>query len=639
MSVDGATASPEATEGGRRGRKTGRDPYRFLSTRLVRELIAADARAESMEDDRGKAHRRLLEVIAEGLAHAGGILLDPEDLGEMASREMQPGEVQLLTAPNAGAPLLRRAALEQSAFLLGPASPEPLLTSLRRVRAQWTSLVVVPLCLRRRCIAILVLASTGKEASVACLQSLAPAFRLLAHLLQPSRRVELAAGEMPDRDGELERSRGMVEELRARLAESEEQRRELSERESSLGATQRAEVESLRARVSELEADGASRQAALARCEELERETRRLSADLLDREGRIAELEMVHEPSAECVEDRTIESEDVSARVPGGMGEPLLVPTEVDPVEAVSLDDVGDVGSPVAELGEEESLLGEIAAAAAAALDEDGCQEDSVADSSLETMEGSALAETATGVLDLEVLSTEERQDALWHLDPDPTSRAWVEELAARAGIQVWTGEGDPPPAARKLLCLNLFEASVVRAAELIASGHDIEGVVYALDSQDERGFELGTVGWVARPLDPGTAVDRLRDRVGDRLSGIVIASAELREMAAFRKALAAAEIAGSVACDLRQATDLLEIVGTPDAVLIDLALEGGQGLALARHLRSDDQTSSVPILFLLPSRVQADTFRRDAESAGLLEPYGDDDARRLLNGALATLR
>ena len=44
--------------------------------------------------------------------------------------------------------------------------------------------------------------------------------------------------------------------------------------------------------------------------------------------------------------------------------------------------------------------------------------------------------------------------------------------------------------------------------------------------------------------------------------------------------------IAGSVAGELRQATDLLDIVGTPEAVLIDLALEGGQGLALARRLR-----------------------------------------------------
>ena len=42
-----------------------------------------------------------------------------------------------------------------------------------------------------------------------------------------------------------------------------------------------------------------------------------------------------------------------------------------------------------------------------------------------------------------------------------------------------------------------------------------------------------------------------------------------------------------------------------------------------------------IPLLFLLPERIDAEAFRAAADRARVLEPYGSDDARRLVNGAL----
>lgn len=101
------------------------------------------------------------------------------------------------------------------------------------------------------------------------------------------------------------------------------------------------------------------------------------------------------------------------------------------------------------------------------------------------------------------------------------------------------------------------------------------------------------------------------------------------------RSTPSAAEIAGSVACDAGQALDLLEIVQRPDAIFIDLALEGGQGLALAAQLRSDNATASVPLFLLLPASLDPSRLRADAEAASLLGPYGANEIRCLIGASL----
>jgi PleD family two-component response regulator len=116
----------------------------------------------------------------------------------------------------------------------------------------------------------------------------------------------------------------------------------------------------------------------------------------------------------------------------------------------------------------------------------------------------------------------------------------------------------------------------------------------------------------------------------------MLLVSAQLREVAPLRQALQEADVAGSVACDVRQALDLLEIVRRPDVVLIDLALPQGQGLALAAQLRRQPETASLPLLLLLPPDPDPARLLREAEKAQMLGPFGDEDAQRLVRAVLA---
>lgn len=636
MSVEGATATPTALSGRDGGDQLGQnDPYRFLSTRLVRELIAADSSAEAADDDIGATAARLLAAVAEGLSQPGVALLDAATLGVVAAQGLESEELGLLQAPppSGGPPLARRALEERRVFLLGRGSREPLLPALREVRDEWTGLAVIPLCDRQQCAGVLVLASTATTLPAAFLRSLAPAFRVLTLLLHPGRRAELRGGE-PTSAGDGDRLMVEIEELRAQLAEAREQCRLLENQDSSSHAALRAESESLRARVAELEAAAAADGTQEGRVVELESELESRAREIASRDQRVADLEAELRDLAgklEAAESGRRDAEtraDVSSSAEQALREAARSP---GPNE----DGPESPTTALPMLDEDDLQLGEIAEAAAAAIgdpvDAGAPETDSVDDLADEMTVG---VPESPSVGD-EPLATDTGPSlGVWHLDADPEARAWAGELAERSGAVFWTGDGEPPPATKSMLIMNLFDESVGRALEFV--DRDIESLVYATDAESGQGFEIGRVGWVRRPLDPKIALKKIQSRVSRRLGGIVIVSAQLRELAGLRQALAEVDAAGSVACDARQASDLLEIVRRPDAVLIDLALEGGQGLALARQLRTTPETSDVPILFLLPDSLEPSAIRADAERGGVLGPYGSEDARRLLNGALA---
>ncbi len=622
MSAEGATATPTAIPG-RLGDDDARqnDPYRFLSTRLVRELIAADSVAEAAGEEAEAIASRLIEAVADGLSQPGVALLNTATLGVVAVRGLEAEEQSLLQVPppGGGTPVARRALEERRVFLLGQGSREPLLPALREVRADRTGLVVVPLCDREQCAGVLILASAETTLPAAFLRSLAPAFRLLTLLLHPGRWTDPSSGDAPV--GDAERLTVDIEELRSQLAEARDQCRSLEDQDSSSQAAQRAAGEGLRARVSELEATLAAGGTERGMLDEVESELGRRDRELEERVKRVAELEGENQDLAEQLaraertcrdaESRALASSSAEEALRDAMSQPGL--GDAEPAAALPLLDEGDVE------------LGEIAEAAAAAIgDTEGPCE----------VGPEALVDTSDDAVSVEVPPDDGPALGIWHLDTDPTSRAWASELAERSGAVFWTGEGEPPHAAKSMLVINLFDESVGRTADL--AENDIDSLVYATDGETGQGFEIGRVGWVRRPLDPAVALERIQSRVPRRLGGIVIVSAQLRELAGLRQALADVDAAGSVACDSRQATDLLEIVRRPDAVLIDLSLEGGQGLAVARQLRTTPETSDVPLLFLLPETLQAETLRADAERGGVLGPYGSEDARRLLNGALA---
>lgn len=647
MSVEGATAAP--TDGRRRTDEGSQnDPYRFLSTRLVRELLAADVRAETAGEETAQLAGRVLGVVAEGLAQPGAALLDAGSLDVVASCGLNVEEQGLLRAEptSGGAPLARRALEERRVLLLGSGSREPLLPSLREVNGDWTGLVLVPLCDRDQCAGILALASKESPLAAASLRSLAPAFRLVTLLLHPGRRADIGGADVAGPGLDSERLVVEIEELRTRLAEARDARRALEDEDSSSQAALRAEGESLRARVAEVEASlaagGSEEEGRLA---EVETECARLAKDLQGRAARIAELEEEAGLLADRLARAEADRQDADAAREAAEERARADPSAEEALREAICQPDGDeaeaepelAATSIPDLDGDDVQLGAIAEAAAAAIADREETEDAAGP-------GDGAPELVVG--DAPTVVPEERPErareeasaalGLWHFDSDPATLAWAGELAERAGATLWTGEGDPPHTTRSMLVVNLFDDSVARAVELSQGAVQIDSLVYAADQETGQGFELGRVGWVRRPLEPNAALARIQSFVPGRLGGIVIVSAQLRELAGLRQALAEIDAAGSVACDARQAADLLEIVRRPDAVLIDLTLEGGQGLALARQLRETPETSDVPILFLLPETVQAEALRADAERACVLAPYGADDARRLVNGALA---
>ena len=638
MSVDGATATPSAIRGrGGEGDTKNNDPYRFLSTRLVRELIATDAELEDGDESGARDAERLLDVVAQGLSQPGAALLDPSDLSVRASLGLGAEEQALLQRPASGAEtaLPLRAVEERRVLLLGRGSREALLPAFREVNGDWSGLVIVPLCDREQCAGILVLASTEVTLPAAFLRSLTPAFRILTLLLHPGRRAESSDREASTEVGGAD-AEGLtveIEELRTQLAEAREQYREVQEEDSSSQAAQRAESESLRARVAELEAALAADDTEQGRVQELEGELDGRSRALADAEGLTERLKGENRDLAERLEEALLAREEAEARAEESASAESALREAMASAGSSGGDDVDAAASatalPTLEDGDTVQL-GEIAEAAAAAMEDIGASEEEVAVGA-EAVSAEAVDDAAPEA------GTDAEGDTsigLWHLDQDPAARAFANELAERAGATLWAGEGDPPAAPNPMLVLNLFDESVRRTVEL--SERDMSCLAYAYDAESGQGFELGEIGWVRRPLDPEDALARIKARVPRRLGGIVIVSAQLRELAGLRQALADVDAAGSVACDARQATDLLDIVRRPDAVLIDLTLEGGQGLALARQLRTAPETSDVPLLFLLPETLEASTLRADAERGGVLGSYGAEEARRLLNGALA---
>lgn len=642
MSVERATANPAVVPGQGGGDQVRRnDPYRFLSTRLVRELIAADSQAEVADEGRRALAQRLVEVVGMGLSQPGVALLDAASLGVIASRGFEAEEQGILSGPGSAESSLPRRALEQRrVFLLGRGSREALLPALREVRGEWSGVVVVPLCDREQSAGVLVLGATETTLPAAFLRSLAPAFRLLTLLLHPGRHVDLASGELtPPGDAELLAVE--VEDLRARLAETRETCRTLQDEDSSSQAAQRAESESFRARIAELEAALATGGTRERRVEELEAELKANADQLSAREERLVSLESEKRQLIERAEAAETARLDAEARArassthEGSLGEGLR------PTENVGVGREEEETTALPLLDEDDLELGEIAEAAAAAIEDDSDSSAGEVEVFVESdLEAPVEPEAPSAVFDEVPVPPDDVSGepgpalGLWHLDSHPDARAFAEELAARCGAVLWTGDGDPPPAGRNMLVMNLFDEAAGRAFELV--DRDVDSLVYASDAESGQGFEIGPVGWVRRPLDPADALERIQSRVPRRLGGIVIVSAQLRELAGLRQALAEVDAAGSVACDTRQASDLLEIVRRPDAVLIDLALEAGQGFALARQLRSQPETADIPILFLLPETVQPETLRADAERGGVIGRYGTEDARRLLNGALA---
>lgn len=600
----------------------------FLSTRLVRELVAADALADAEGDDRPALAARLLDVIRAGLHLPMAGIVDADRLSCIASFELpEPVRAVLEGRVSGGAagalPLVRRALEEHRVFLVGRASRDPLMVVLRDARPDIEAVAVVPLHDRDLPTGLLVLgASDDSIVNPSTLRTLTIAFRLIALLLSPARGT--GAGAVAGTAGEAERYLVEIEELETRLAEASELVRRSSEQASSEVAALRAEVESGRARIAELEAAVAG--------ERNESDVRK------DFEAECARLRGEIEARCEGVRALEEECEALRARLAG-----LEDDCEAARVRAAELEQqlcAAPQPEPgTLELEPTSESLGAFLAAAAAEVDGDA---DVEAEPEVLSLEGVGAAESdADEGAEAVVLEEESAGIArsVWHVESAADVCHAVDEVAHAHGVPVWRGQGERPSAHAEVAVVNLLDPALADDLSILAPAADRALWLYGFAQESGLGFELGAVCCVTRPVEPQAILAQIQSHVGRKLTGVVLVSHQLRELAAVRAALSEIDAAGSVACDARQALDLLEIVRRPDALLIDLSLPGGQGLALAHQLRRSPETGDIPILFLLPAGLDLLPLRAAAERAGILGPYGPADVRRLATGALSARR
>ncbi|MBY0274502.1 hypothetical protein K2Z84_04105 [Candidatus Binatia bacterium] len=664
----------------------------FLSTHLLRELIAADARCEAAGDGASACADALLAAVLAGLELTEGAIVraDPAGGGTcLAVRGIPDHARELLEAratqlEQLGPSLLQRALDERRVLLLDRTTREPLMPALRDGNPDIECAVIVPLADRGVAVGVLVLAARGRKLSAPFLRSLAVAFRMLGVLLAPSRGGAARAPSTPEEpiataaDGE--RYLFEIEELTARLAEARETAQQLEDRASSAETALRADLESARARVAELEAQLAVA-AAPARARELELET--LCAEqargLEEQERRVAELErevtLLLERAARREVGQVVQLEvadgwteaalhDASFGVTSDATEPAAG-SEPEAETTIELDENGD------------EALGEIAAAAAAAIhgDDDasdaGAIEASVdgeptcalqaddeigievvalsdevdAEHDVAAADGAAVTDDELVVIldpaDADVRSghadaAPSAAFAVLHVDGRADARDLARVVADEAGAPYWCGDGDLPAAEKRVVAVNLLDDALLHQTSTESELWDAPRWIVYGTAEGGLGFDLPSCALVRRPIDPRGCLEQLQRAAGRKPTGTLLVSAQLREVAGLRHALQEADVAGSVACDIRQALDLLEIVRRPDVILIDLALPQGQGLALVAQLRRQRETASLPIVLLLPPEPDPAHLLREADKAQLLGPFGDEDVQRLVRAVLA---
>lgn len=681
MSGEAGTAEvrPEAQDAGAReddGARQ-REAASFLSTHLLRELIAADARSEAAGDPLAERAEALLAAVLGGLELGEGAIVqaDPASTAGLclASRGIPDHARGLLEArqphlETLGSSLLQRALEERRVLLLDRTTRDPLMPALRDGNPDIECAAVVPLLDRAVPVGVLLLAARGRRLTPPFLRTLAVAFRLLGLLLAPGRGRLPAAAPRPEElaaTGDGERLLFEVEELTARLGETREAARQMEERASAADAALRAEIESSRARAAELEAQLAGGGPARARELELESLCAEQTRSIEHAERRLVELEG---EIATLMERVASLSDDARAAANG-----------TTTWDEAALDDASDgfveEEAPAATIelvdGDDEQL-GEIAAAAVAALEDGGVvEDDGVVVDAEGTLEVDVEVETES-VVAIEVeqgdAPIDESADALVALDdepderavePEPTSapavaddaptqlvllvdsRASAQERARAAasdvGAAFWSGDGAPPPSGSAIVTVNLLDDALVRLVDAPAEVWSASRwIVYGAVADADLGFELGSCALIRRPIDPHQALEQIRAKAGVKVNGILLVSAQLREVAGLRQALQEVDAASSVACDTRQALDLLEIIRRPDAIVIDLALPQGQGLGLAAQLRRQPETASLPLLLLLPNAVDPARLAAEAEKAQLLGPFVDEDVHHLVRATLA---
>lgn len=630
MAAEGATDVHGSHAGfGRAAPGEGVDARVFLSTRLVRELIAADALADAEGDDRPSLATRLLDVIRGGLHLPMAGLVDAEPLACLAAHAIPEGARAVLEGRMSGGtgsgPLTRRALDEHRAFLLGRTSRDPLMVVLRDTNPELEAVALVPLHDRDLPIGLLVLgAADDGFVHAAMLRALTVAFRLLALLLSPSRGGRDASASVSA--AEAERYLVEIEELETRIAEANDAVRSAHEQASSEATALRAEIETARARIAELEATVAGERNESDLRRDVESQCSRLRGELEERDRDVAETAEERDALRAQLEMAEVEAQAMRERM-SAIEEQLAATLAVEDPESKE-----DPDPDTLEIEPTAGSLGDFVAQAAAAVEGE-------AEGPVEIVLADAPDAEDESIETLRIEEPKTPSRSLWHIESSEDVCLAADEIAKAHGLQVYRREGEQPAARTHVVVANLLDPALVADPSVLEPAPDRSLWLYGWEPENGLGFEIGAARCLPRPVDPAAVLAQIQSYVGKKLTGVVLVSAHLRELSSVRAALSEVDAAGSVACDSRQALDLLEIVRRPDAILIDLSLEGGQALALAHQLRRTPETSDIALLFLLPSESNLGALRAGVERVGILGPYGPAEVRRLVTGALSTHR
>ena len=154
---------------------------------------------------------------------------------------------------------------------------------------------------------------------------------------------------------------------------------------------------------------------------------------------------------------------------------------------------------------------------------------------------------------------------------------------------------------------VNLAAPGAVAAAVTLRSAGVAVPLWGAIMANSERGLSLGQIEVLTRPIDPDLV--RLQcATIAPKNARLLAIGSDSATFIALRQGLMKAGMSVSIAWDLKQATELMEIV-RPHIIVLDLSLPGRGSAALVAELARLEQP---PILVFLPgSPEQVATFSK----------------------------
>ncbi len=616
---------------------------RFLVISLLQSLVQLpDDLVSGGDDVGGEIGLAAAATVLKDRLGLAGVGLFPAHGGSRLAAVGMPMALDglLRDGGDEGDSLIDRVLRDERIFLIGRRSAEPCLSRLRQMGTDWQVLALVPLRMGTGSQAVLVLGA--QDANVLApdlLSSLQPVFRFLAGSLglvpelqgtegrKGHDRLEEIGGDSDGAMPSVEDLEAELEALRSRNREMEDLLQMAQESSAAGEAARRVEIEGARMQIAQLESslagaggsedlDDAADEGPCGTCLDLQQVAEQAEKSLHSLQEEVEQLKFAAEVAASVA---PVDLADSSAA------------QGPDSLESGALGAMAD--AVVAELLGEESCPGirEEAGAGEVSpqIEEEISAELPISMLQLESELEPELALETEPAPELEAIAGSAEP---WVLCGAAGSSAMLDELTEFAGahdLEIVSLETDTAPEGRRLILANLLEDNPDEISASIGESRDEDRLLgYIADGG--QGAPLGEIGWLSAHLTTEEALERLgRDRGLPRHTLLV--SERLREMAGLREALTNAGSAVAMACDARQALDLLEIVQKPDAAILDIAVESAAALALGARLVQENAGGSFQLFFLASDSGHKAALSLDPAFAEVFRPFGVSDLQRLI--------